>query len=318
MNIKNIFLSAKKFFLKKKFFLNKNFFWKIIFFGILLFWIFFVSPEFSNAWYLPSWWSNSIDWELRLTYKTWDWVDQLKDYLTWTFVPLIKFLMVWIAILFMIVALFWIISEMWAESENKAKEFWTRFWFAILWFILISFSEKIANALDPTVWNNISEFWDISKFESMANILVNFSAILIWWIAVAVIVISWIKILQSQWEWIEDEFKKILSAWVWLIITLLSRKFIYEIFFTNYWMSWVNQNASLTTTQEVMWVVSYFMQFITIWWVALIVLAWMYYMFSSWEWNDNTALAKWIIKNVSIWLIVLMSSYSLVTIFLPI
>lgn len=310
MNIKNI-LSTKKIFSSG--FLKKIFFWIILLFGIFL-----IFPEFSNAWYLPNWWSNEIDSQLELTYKTWDWVTQAKKYLTWTFVPLTKFIMVWVAIMFLIVALFWIIFELWADSENKAKEFWTKFWFAILWFILISFSEKIAEAVDPLAWNNNVNFWDIWKFESMANILVDFSAILIWWIAVAVIVIAWIKILQSQWEWVEEEFKKILSAWVWLIITLLSRKFIYEIFFTNYWMSWVNQNASLTTTQEIMWIVSYFMQFITIWWVALIILAWTYYIFSSWEWNDYTALAKWIMKNVSIWLVVLMSSYSLITIFLPI
>lgn len=318
MNLKNI-LSTENFFLSaKNFIFNKKFFWKILFFVILFFWIFLIFPEFSNAWYLPDWWSDTIDSELNLTYKTWDWVDQLKSYLTWTFVPLTKFIMVWIAILFMTLALFSIIFAIWNEAEAEAWRFWVKFWFAILWFILISFSEKIAEALDPLLWNNKNDFWDISKFESMSNILVDFSAILIWWIAVAVIVISWIKILQSQWEWVEDEFKKILSAWVWLIVTLLSRKFIYEIFFTWYWMEWVNQNASLTTTQEVMWVVSYFMQFIAIWWVWLIVLAWAYYIFSSWDWNDSTGLAKWIIKNVSVWLVILMSSYSLVTIFLPI
>lgn len=287
---------------------------------MLFFGIFFLFPNISLAsdnGYLPVWWSNQIDSQLKLTHKTWDWVTQVKDYLTWTFVPLVKFLMVWVAIIFLIVSLFSIVFSIWSEAETASKKFWTDFWFAILWFVLISFSEKIAKAVDPLVsWNN-QNFWDISQFESMANILVNFAAILIWWIAVAVIVISWIKIVQSRWEWVEDEFKKILSAWIWLIITLLSRKFIYEIFFTNYWMKWVNQNASLSTTQEVMWIVSFFMQYIAIWWVAMIVLAWIYYMFSSWEWNDNTALAKWIMKNVSIWLVILMSSYSLVTIFLP-
>lgn len=333
MNFKKIFKSAK------------NFFWiSILFFGL-----FFLFPlnsfawnddsEEKDRWYLPMWWSTQIDSQLDLTrsdftkedddwddYKKFDsnwnekldWFEQLEYYLTSGFIPLLKFIMVWVAIIFLIVGLFSIIFSIWAESETEAKNFWTKFWFAILWFVLISFSEKIAEAVNPLVWDNASDFWDIWKFESMANILVNFSAILIWWIAVAVIVISWIKILQSRWEWVEDEFKRILSAWAWLIITLLSRKFIYEIFFTNYWMSWVNETASLSTTQEVMWVVSFFMQYIAIWWVALIVLAWIYYMFSSWEGNDNTALAKWIIKNVSIWLVILMSSYSLVTIFLPV
>ena len=311
MNIKNI-LSTKKIFLSA-------FFKKILFWIILLFGIFLIFPEFSSAWYLPEWWSNSIDSQLKLTHKDWDWIEQLKSYLTWTFVPLTKFIMVWIAILFLILALFSIIFSIWSESETEAKTFWEKFWFAILWFILISFSERIAEAVDPVLWNNAAEFWDISKFEWMANILVDFSAIMIWWIAVASIVISWIRILQSQWEWVEDEFKKILAAWAWLILTLLSRKFVYEIFFTNYWMSWVNHDAALSTTQEIMWIVSYFMQFVSIWWISLIILSWAYYIFSSWEWwSDNTELAKWIMKNVSIWLVVLMSSFSLVTIFLPI
>jgi len=307
LNIKKFFQSIKKIFLTS-----------VIFFTVFFS---FSSISFANQedwWHLPQWWSNQIDSQLKLTHKKWDWVEQVKSYLTWTFIPLVKFLMVWIAIIFLIVALFSIVFSMWSEAETESKKFWTNFWFAILWFVLISFSEKIANAVSPIVSNNNQNFWDIWQFESMANILVNFSAILIWWIAVAVIVISWIKIVQSRWEWVEDEFKKILSAWIWLIITLLSRKFIYEIFFTNYWMSWVNENASLSTTQEVMWVISFFMQYIAIWWVVLIVLAWIYYIFSSWEWNDNTALAKWIMKNVSIWLIILMSSYSLVTIFLPV
>lgn len=302
MNIKKFFNPAKKFF------------WIFI----LFFWLFLLFPDFSNASYLPEWWSNQIDSQLNLTHKEWDWVQQAKSYLIWTFVPLTKFIIVWVSVMLLIISLFSIIFSIWAESETQAKTFWSRFWFAVLWFILISFAERIAEAVDPIVWNNNQNFWDIWKFEWMANILVDFSAVLIWWVAVAVIVIAWIKILQSKWEWVEDEFKKILSAWAWLIITLLSRKFIYEIFFTNYWMTWVNENASLSTTQEIMWVVSYFMQFIAIWWVALIVLAWIYYMFSSWEWNDNTTLAKWIIKNVSIWLVILMSSYSLITIFLPI
>jgi len=294
--------------------LAKKFFW----ISILFFWIFFLTQDFAVAWYLPDWWSNSVDSQLNLTHKDWDWAEQVKSYLTWTFVPLTKFIMVWVSLIFIIVSLFSIIFSLWAESETTAKTFWAKLWFTIMWFILISFSEKIANAVDPTFWDNKTNFWDIWQFENMANILVDFSAILIWWVAVAVIVLSWIKIVQSQWEWVEEEFKKILAAWAWLIITLLSRKFIYEIFFKNYWMSWVNQDASLSTTQEVMWLVSFFMQYIAIWWIVLIVIAWIYYMFSSWEWNDNTAIAKWIIKNVSIWLVVLMSSYSLVTIFLPI
>ena len=312
INIKFFLNIVKKIFSAKMLNFQKIFFWIILFF-----WIFCFFPNFTNAWYLPDWWANEIDNQLKLTHKDWDWVEQVKTYLTWTFVPLIKFIMVWISIIFIIVSLFAVIFSVWAEAENAFKKFWTNFWFAILWFVLISFSWKIAEAVDPILWNNNADFWNIWAFESMANILVDFSAILIWWIAVAVIVISWIKIVKSQWEWIEDEFKKILSAWVWLMVTLLSRKFIYEIFFTNYWMRWVNEWASLSTTQEIMWVVWYFMQFITIWWVWLIILAWVYYIFSSWEWNDNTELAKWIMKNVAIWLVILMSSYSLVTIFLP-
>ena len=318
MKLIKYFLTAKNI-LQNYILFNFNF--KKFFFWLFLFlWIFFLLSQDSFAgggWYLPNWWANQIDSQLKLTHKTWDWVEQINSYLTLTFVPLVKFIMVWIAILFLILGLFSIIFATWEESETEAKTFWWKFWFAILWFILISFAERIANAVNPLISWNIQNFWNIWAFEWMATILVNFASVLIWWFAVAVIVISWINILKSQWEWIEDEFKKILSAWLWLIVTLLSRKFIYEIFFTWYWMKWVNENANISASQEVMWTVSYFMQFIAIWWVALIIIAWIYYMTSSWEDNDNTKLAQSIIKNVSIWLVILMSSYSLVTIFLP-
>ncbi|MCD5382966.1 hypothetical protein LR002_02485 [Candidatus Gracilibacteria bacterium] len=289
-----------------------------IFFGIILFFgIFCFFPNFTNAGYLPDGWANEIDNQLKLTHKDGDGVEQVKTYLTGTFVPLIKFIMVGISIIFIIVSLFAVIFSVGAEAENAFKKFGTNFGFAILGFVLISFSGKIAEAVDPILGNNNADFGNIGAFESMANILVDFSAILIGGIAVAVIVISGIKIVKSQGEGIEDEFKKILSAGVGLMVTLLSRKFIYEIFFTNYGMKGVNEGASLSTTQEIMGVVGYFMQFITIGGVGLIILAGVYYIFSSGEGNDNTELAKGIMKNVAIGLVILMSSYSLVTIFLP-
>ena len=75
-------------------------------------------------------------------------------------------------------------------------------------------------------------------------------------------------------------------------------------------------DAASPASAELMWIISYALQYMWLIWVWLFILAWMYYIMSldNEDWANK---AKAILKNVAIGTIIIIISYTLVSTFVP-
>lgn len=245
-----------------------------------------------------------------------EWTDQLKNVFIDKLIPLTKYIIVSISILFMILAIFKVIVSWW--EEEKITDFKKKMSYALIWFIIIWVSEYVGQIFDPTASWNTKDFWDIEWMRNLFISVWSYVKVLAWWFAVLMIVASWFKMIASEWDDSKtSEIKKwIIYSFVWIIVILTSERFILDIFFKDYWVNWPNNEAAVQASTEIMWIVALLMQYLSIFWVVFLVLAWIYYIFSMWD-DDATSKAKTIMKNVWIWLIVLIVSYTLIATFIP-
>lgn len=270
-----------------------------------------------HAWYLPNNWSNSIDSDknINLQVKQWDWVDQVYSYFTDTIIPITKSVILLIAIIYASILVFWLAISRW--EEDVVKGFSKKIWWIILWLALISISGQVWEIFDPLRWNNAQDIWDYVWFSSLADVIINSATIIIWWIAVLMLVISWLQIVVAWWDLKTDEHKRnFVYSLSWIIIILVIRKFIRDIFYLNYWLSWPNEAAVTSASSELFGVFSYAMQFLALWCVWIIILWWVYYIFSLWD-DKIWWQVKIIVKNVIIGLLIIMTAFTLVATFIP-
>lgn len=308
---------------------NKNKIWKnnlkkikrilsaLILTFIISWLISFLAPKTYAEWYLPNW--DSMLWETAQDLETldWtDWVDKINNLLLKTLIPLTKYLFVSISILFIVFALFWLVASGW--EEDKISEFKKKMWYVIFWFIVIGLSEKIAGVFDPLSWNNSSEFYNVDGLRTIFISVWSFIKIIAWWFAVLMIVVSWFSMITSEWDETKtEEWKKwIIYSFVWLMVILTAEKFILDIFFKDYWQNWPNNTAPQEFSSEIIWIISWILQYLSIFWVAIIITAWIFYIFSMWD-DDASTKAWTIIKNVWLWLIIIMISYTIISTFIP-
>lgn len=282
----------------------------------IIFFSFFITIN-CKAWYLPDNWSTSIDNDknINLVVKEWDWVDQVYSYFKTSIIPITKSIMLMISIIYATILIFWLAISRW--EEDIIKWFNKKIWWLILGLISMSIAEPLWEIFDPLRWSNAKELWNYAWFEALSDIIINSAVILIWWIAVLMMTISWFNILVAWWDLKTDEHKRnFVYSLSWIIIILLIRKFIRDIFYLNYWLLWPNESAVTWASSELFWAFAWAMQFLALACVWIIILWWVYYIFSLWDdkiwWQVKT-----MIKNVMIWLLIIMVSYTVVATFIP-
>lgn len=282
---------------------------------IMALWFLFISDCY--AWYLPSNWWTSIDTnkDINLVVKQWDWINQLYSYFKDSIIPMTKSIILLVAIIYATTLVFWVAISRWEDDAIKWLS--KKIWWIILWLSLISISEPLSNIFDPLRWNNTKEFWDYVWFQSLSDLIINSITIMIWWIAVLMLVISWFQIIVAWWWLKTDEHKRnFIYSLSWIIIILVIRKFIRDIFYLNYWLSWPNESAVIWASSELFWIFSWSMQFLALWCVWIIILWWVYYVFSLWD-DKIWWQVKIMIRNVMLWLIIIMISFTVIATFIP-
>lgn len=237
----------------------------------------------------------------------------------------VKWIVWWIMVIYMVYVWIMMIMSMWSDEEQlssskrQLRYVLIAFLFInIPWTIYHSFHKETAN--DTTVdqwqsWNTFTDDWlNDSESQIQNNILVDdnilfltndailgFINILISFIAVAVIMFSWLKILSARWR--EDQVKeaksKIIYSVFWLIFVWIAN------IWKNIAFSW-NIEDGQNLFSQLSNLALYFAWPI---WIFFLVLAWYHMVTANWD-EEKIKKAKNIVINTLIATVILLASYS--------
>lgn len=293
----------------------KNIFLKLTLIFSFLFVSFFTS--FVNAWTvnIPSDSTKTIKEISISSTSTWDLVTDVNNF--WlSILKTLKTVLFWVIILFLVYAWIQMIMSMWSDDEklSKAKRqvYYSVIWLAFInipWFIISAFIRDsnslvwwyipYASWVDSSSTNlfiNSYVFW-----ETLNEKIIWFIEVALVWIAVFMIIFSWIKILTSRGR--DERIKEWKNKIVWSIIWLLFVSFI-EVF-KKFVFDWKISDG-LNIFQSVLSIALFLA-----WPIAILFLtiAWYYYITSNWD-EEKIKKAKNIIINTILATIILLASYS--------
>lgn len=210
-----------------------------------------------------------------------------------------------ILVIFIVYAWAQMIMSMGKEEEelSKAKR---SFRYALIWIIFINFPIDIYEWLTNNIswwWWNFYVVW--TSFRNIIDAIVLFLEIAIAWIAVFMIVLTWVQIITSRWR--EEKLSEAKNKIIWVVVALIF------VWFIEAWRSfivaegWLNMNFWITIFQKISNLALYLA-----WPVALffLTLAWYYYITASWD-EEKAKKGKNIIVNTLIWVIILLCAYVL-------
>lgn len=228
----------------------------------------------------------------------------------------IKYIFSWILLIFIVYAWAQMVMSMWTDDEalSKSKR---SLWYAWIWLFFINMPWTIYNAVkwDKTniswwIWSSWSNeinstttnlFINTDIFSlTLNNTVIKFLEIIIVWIAIIIIIVSWLKMIMSRWreENVSEAKNKIIWAIIWLIFVGFIeawQKFAYS-WKINDWKNIFETIANLALFLA--WPIAIF----------FLTLAWYYYITSAW---DEERAKKWktIIINTVLATAILLVSY---------
>jgi hypothetical protein len=208
------------------------------------------------------------------------------------------------------------ITSMWSDEEDLSR--WKRILrYSLIWMLFINMPWTIYNAIkwdranvswwvwwgswwgDPSSLQNL--FINTEFATTINNTVIKFLKIWLVWIAVIVIIWSWISIIISRWK--EDKLSeaknKILWSIIWLIFVWfieIWQRFVYTWDIKDAWTDIFKTIANLAL----------FLAAPTA--IFFLCLAWYYYITAGWD-QEKTKKWKSIIVNVVIATVILLVSY---------
>jgi len=293
-----------------------KFYTKILIILSLIFSIFIVN---SYAWTVELPWmepikeiSNSVGEETK---NWWDIIKVINE--KWlSILHIFKTALQWILLIFIIYIGIQMVISMWTD-EDKLTKWKNQLWYSLVAIMFINIPWTIYNVINSKNRANISEYhdWDTS---TAGNILINneasawwlwtllknivwFIEVIIFWIAIFTIIMSWIKIMTARWR--EEEVTKAKSNILYSITALIF------VWFIEAWrrlaMSW-----DIVEWWKLFWKITEIVLLFA-WPVAIffLTLAWYYYITANWE-EDRVKKAKNIIVNTLIWIILCVAMFT--------
>ena len=276
---------------------------KIIILSVITFWIFSItSTEVLASKYGDTGkveWLNSIWWKYQKLTNEKDFWEAATDVwykiLNWA-------RLVFSGILIILIIYAW--AQMVMSTGTDDDQLWKSrraILYSIVGLIFINFPLEIYQSLYAE--NKGSNLFIYQEwFKLLLWRILTAIEILIWWLAVFLIVLEWIKLIANGWD--EESFTKARKRLVWVVWALIFLWFIHLwILFLESW----DLNKSTGLFQAV-WNLALYIA----WPIALffLCLAGYYYIFSNW---DEDKVKKWknIIINTCIWVIILICVYVL-------
>jgi len=231
----------------------------------------------------------------------------------------IKWVVWWVLIIFMVYTWVMMIMSMWSDEEQlssskrQIRYLLIAFLFINMpWALFTSFHKEDSSTVtvdqrmstswftSDQQWNNIIVNSDVFVYTVNENILL-FMKVIIWFIAVAVLTFSWLKILSARWreEQVTEAKWKIIYSIAWLIFIWIAEVWKNIAFSWNIsdWKNLFEQLSNLAL---------YFAWPI---WISFLILAWYYMITSNWD-EEKVKKAKNIVINTVIATVILLASYS--------
>ena len=293
-----------------------KFYTKILIILSLIFSIFIVN---SYAWIVELPWmepikeiSNSVGEETK---NWWDIIKVINE--KWlSILHIFKTALQWILLIFIIYIGIQMVISMWTD-EDKLTKWKNQLWYSLVAIMFINIPWTIYNVVNSKNRSDISVYreWDTNDAGNMfinndpsawwlwalLKNIVWFIEVIIFWIAIFTIIMSWIKIMTARWR--EEEVTKAKSKILYSIIALIF------VWFIESWrrlaMSW-----DIVEWWELFWKITK-IALLFAWPVAIffLTLAWYYYITANWE-EDRVKKAKNIIVNTLIWIILLVAMFT--------
>ncbi len=277
---------------------------KILKIFILLFISVFSFFSFQSSFAENIKWLNSINWAERITQKSDVW-DTVKD-IGFKILNIIRIAFSGIFVIFIVYAWWEMIISRWTNEETLSNAKRT-IRYSLIWVLFINFPFVIYNAIvENKVWSENFLIVE-SRFVKIISQVTVFLEVLVAWVAVFMLVLTWINIILSRWR--SEKLTEAKNKILWIVVALIFVWFIeaWERFIL--WWKWGNFNID-----EWVWIFQTLINLILyfVWPVALffLVLAWYYYITSAW---DEERAKKWksIVVNIIIWTIIILCSYVL-------
>lgn len=269
--------------------------------SILLFFWLVLSNTYVHWEYID--WLNNINpknYKTKITEK-----EKLSDVAKDTWFKLINWVRTifsFILVIFIVYAWIQMVMSTWTNDEDLSSAKRT-LWYSIVWIIFINFPVEIYKSIN-WVWSS-NLFIDELAFRQILKNILFATQILIWWIALFILILEWIKLIANSKT--EDAFTKAKLKVRWVLLALIF------LWFIELWIRFL-----ITWDQTIItWNGGLFQSLANLalyisWPIALffLTLAWYYYIFSNW---DEEKMKKWknIIINTSIWVIILLCIYVL-------
>lgn len=203
---------------------------------------------------------------------------------------------------------FQFINSMWTDDDSLSK--WKRsIWYIIIWFVFINFPYQL---YDTITNDKLTEFrfWGLTENSSLVNLINTIAVslqILIWWIAILILVLEWIKLIIGSRK-SDEAFKKTKEKIKWVFIALIF------IWFIEIWKQFLLSGDFWNTKGGLLSIFSSIANFALFLAapvaIFFLTLAGYYYIFSGWN-EDRTKKWKNIIINTSIWIILVACIYIL-------
>lgn len=228
------------------------------------------------------------------------------------------FLLAIILLLWVIIVIKLIFSK-WAEDDIKKLKSWIIY--LTIWFILIQSSTVIYKVLFDKAVNSTTadSFWD-RLLEPVINLFYTAAAFI--FIFVAIVAFYKIVFAWGNEDWIKKWKQTIIQALIWFIVIKFAKIVVDNTFNPVCWddkiikVAWTKVCEDITqNAQVIMIILNWVNTFVWIVIILMIIYAWFLYITSGWN-EDNQKKAKNIVLYIVIWLLILISSYLILTFFI--
>lgn len=276
------------------------------------------SVNFVNAWNIDFWQAQDATSKIKdvsISAKTWDMKNQIWQ-TTNNILKTFKIVIWWLLVIYLVYAWMMMIISMWSD-EARLSGSKKSIWYAIIWLLFVnipwllysSFSDKrTTDDITRATWDWVTIyqrniFMNSSVFWNTLWSIITFLEIVIVWIAIFMIVYSWIKIIIASWdeEKVSESKKKILWSLAWLIFIWIMEVWRNVMFKWDFKWQWQELFATLAN------LALFFAWPIAIFFLSL---AGYYYITSGWD-DDKVKKAKSIVFNTLIAVLILVWTYTI-------
>lgn len=228
-------------------------------------------------------------------------------------------------LIYAIIILLWVIIVMklifskWGDEDVKKLKKWALRW--TIWIVVMQTSTVAYKLLfDKDVNSDLANKFNNDLVYPFINLLYLLAA----FVFIFVAIVAFYKMVTANWN--DDNIKKwkatIVQAIIWFIVIKFSSILVYNTFnptcsnwnIITYWWSKVCENIT-DNAKILITIINWINGFLALVILLMIIYAWFLYI-TSWGADEKQKKAKNILIYVTIWLIILIASYLILTFFI--